>query len=60
LNFENQNLEDENDDDHQKARFQKNKKIMKSIRKGVEFLRIQEKNEDHHKRGQVLKYKRRR
>jgi hypothetical protein len=29
----------------------KKKKIMKSIRRGVEFLRIQEKDEDHHKRG---------
>lgn len=33
---------------------------MKYIRKGVEFLRIQEKNEDRHKRGRVLKYNRRR
>lgn len=33
----------------------KHKKIMKSIRRGVEFLRIEEKNEDHHKRGWVLK-----
>jgi hypothetical protein len=30
---------------------------MKSIRRGVEFLRIQEKNEDHHKKGRVLKQK---
>lgn len=28
---------------------------MKSIRRGVEFLRIEEKNEDHHKMGWVLK-----